>query len=112
MSFLLMRVLFNWIVIVNLLKWKKGSAQKLKPCAKHPKQVYVWAAILKRGPSQMLVFERMMEAKFYAKEILENTLLPLIHNYFPNGHCFQQDNDPKHTSRLATDYMTAVGIKW
>ena len=41
-----------------------------------------------------------MDATFYVKEILEKTLLPFIESRFPNGHRFQQDNDPKQRSRL------------
>ena len=45
-------------------------------------------------------------------EILESTLLPFIEEKFPHGHRFMQDNDPKHTCRVATSYYEAKGINW
>ena len=45
-------------------------------------------------------------------EILETTLLPFIEEKFPRGHRFMQDNDPKHTCRVATSYYAAKGINW
>ncbi len=47
-------------------------------------------------------------------EILEKTLLPFIRNEFPSPsvHRFMQDNDPKHTSRLAQNFFARHGINW
>ena len=46
------------------------------------------------------------------EEILGRTLVPFIQSKFAESHRFQQDNDPKHTSRLAKDYMEQQGINW
>lgn len=37
--------------------------------------------------------------------ILEGTLLPFIEGIYPEGHKFMMDNDPKHTSGYAADWM-------
>ena len=90
-------------------KWEQP---KLKGKPKHPVKVHVWAGISKRGPTELMVFEGIMDAQFYVSEILSNGLLPFIRRTFPDGHRFQQDNDPKHTSRLASNFMEDNGINW
>ena len=45
-------------------------------------------------------------------EILRTTLLPFIAEKYPGGHRFMQDNDPKHTSRLAVSFFEANGVNW
>jgi len=91
---------------------RKWEPPKLKGKPKHPIKVHVWAGISKRGPTKLIVFEGIMDAQFYVAEILSNGLLPFIQEKFPDDHRFQQDNDPKHTSRLASSFMTENGINW
>ena len=45
-------------------------------------------------------------------QILKKTLLPFIRKVYPDDHRFQQDNDPKHTSRHAEEYMEENNINW
>jgi len=52
-----------------------------------------------------------MDAVLYV-EILHKTLLPFIAEKYPMGYRFMQDNDPKHTSRLAQDFFMEKGINW
>ena len=51
-----------------------------------------------------------MDSEFYTESILGDTLLPFINRNFPDGHRFQQDNDPKLTSKMARSFMTDHGI--
>ena len=44
--------------------------------------------------------------------ILDKTLIPFINSVYPEHHRFMQDNDPKHTSRLAAEYMSSKGVNW
>lgn len=45
-------------------------------------------------------------------EILDETLLPFIRDVYPDGHKFMQDNDPKHTSGYAGEWMKDHGVNW
>ena len=45
-------------------------------------------------------------------DILGQTLLPFIRDVFPDGHRFMQDNDPKHVSNLAKEFLRTNGVNW
>ena len=52
-----------------------------------------------------------MDAPLYI-EILSKTLIPFLHEVYPDRHRFMQDNDPKHTSRAAKSYIAENCINW
>lgn len=78
---------------------------------KHPLKVHVWAGISMRGPTKICIFDGTMDAELYV-HILQTTLLPFIAEKYPEGHRFMQDNDPKHTSWLATEFFASHGVNW
>ena len=45
-------------------------------------------------------------------EILDKTLLPFIAAVYPDGHKFMQDNDPKHASNMAKDWLQEKSVNW
>ena len=45
-------------------------------------------------------------------EILEKTLLPFIRNVYPDSHRFMADNDPKHTSCHAKEFLIDHNVNW
>ena len=79
--------------------------------AKHPVKVHVWAGIILRGRWGICVFEGKMNAPLYTS-ILDSTLVPFLQDLFPEHHRFMQDNNPKHTSKLARRFLVEANINW
>ena len=63
------------------------------------------------GPTDICIFEGIMKAPLYT-EILRRTLLPFIQHTCPGGHRFMQDNDPKHTSKVAQQFLQDNHVNW
>ena len=79
--------------------------------AKHPVKVHIWAGVSVRGATSICIFEGMMDADLYV-DILKETLVPFLHEVYPDSHRFMQDNDPKHTSKKAQHFFHAHDICW
>ena len=93
----------------------KKSLNKCLPKPKHPLKLHVWAGISRRGPTKITIFEGIMDSEFYTFSILNDNLVPFIAETFPDGHRFQQDNDPKHRSLMARNFLEEHNInfpKW
>jgi hypothetical protein len=91
---------------------QKGQPVPRHPKPKHPFSVMVWGGISKKGRTDLAIFNGIMKAPFYANKILGERLVGHIEAHYPNGHRFQQDNDPKHTSKLAQKFMQDHNINW
>ena len=78
---------------------------------KHPTKVHVWAGISKKGRTGICIFDGIMKKELYVS-ILEGTLLPFINNVYPDEHKFMQDNDPKHTSGYAQQWIVDNRVNW
>lgn len=74
--------------------------------------VMVWGCLTPYGPGRLVRIEGRMNAEKYV-EVLKEGLLGTIHHYgmAPRGIVFQQDNDPKHTSRLAKAWLADEGFE-
>ena len=54
------------------------------------------------------IFDGIMDANGF----IETGLLPFIREKVPTSHRLIMDNDPKHTSRAAKQYMEKEEIMW
>lgn len=90
----------------------KGHGNRQIPKPKHPLKVHVWAGISRKGPTQIFVFEGIMDSQFYTEHILGNVLKPFVAEEYPTNHRFCQDNDPKHRSKYTRKYMADNEINW
>ena len=90
---------------------KKGQLRKFKPRPKHPLKVHIWGGISKRGATQIVIFTGILTATRFT-EVIKAGLLPLIAAEFPNDHRFQQDNDPKHSSKYAQAFLQSNNVRW
>ena len=94
------------------MRIKVGRERVYKPAAKHALKVHVWAGISKRGATNICIFDQIMDAPLYV-QILEGFLIPFIEDRFQGtNYRFMQDNDPKHTSRLAKTFYEEKGLNW
>jgi len=83
-------------------RWYKG-VRPIRPMPKDRTKVFAWGGFCAIGKTSLFCFRRIMDAKFYV-EILQNHI-PEINRMLGGRWRLQQDNDPKHTSRLATEFL-------
>ena len=101
----LMRQRFK-LKCIDVRCYKRGKNPRYKPKPKHPLNVHVWAVISYRGCTILCIFEGKINTPLFI-QILRCSLLPFIKSVYPDGHCFVQDNDPKHCSQLARQFLGA-----
>ncbi len=66
--------------------------------------VMVWTCFCQSGSGPIHRINGIMDAQVY-RNILTNVLLPHSEDNLPLNWMFQQDNDPKHTSRLVRQWF-------
>ena len=93
------------------MKCIRGEQTPMAPVPKHPLKIHLWAGISKRGATGLFMFTNCLDGPSYCL-ILEQTLLPFAQEAFPEGYRFWQDNDPKHTSKVARKFYEENGINW
>jgi transposase len=83
-------------------RWHKGI-RPIRPMPKDRAKIFAWGGFCIMGKTSLFCFRRIMNAEFYV-EILKNHI-PEIDEMLGDDWRLQQDNDPKHTSCLAKDFL-------
>ena len=92
-----------------MMLYEERKTQKPRP--KHPLKVHIWAGISCRGATSVVIFIGTL-VTMKLTEIFEASLIPFIRKVYPEKHQLMQDNDPKHASKVATQYLEDNGIVW
>ena len=85
------------------------------PTVKHSGSVIVWGCMHTSGVGQIAFIGSRMNAEMDIDILLNNLELSARSLGLGNDFIFQQDNDPKHTSRKAQQFFIKNGInllKW
>ena len=85
-------------------RWSKFPQQEWKRIPKNRQKVMVWGAFSIKGQISCHSFRRTMDGPYYV-QILENNLLDEARAQFGRRWRFQLDNDPKHTSNIARQFL-------
>jgi len=86
----------------TITQWYKGK-RPVRPIPKNRQKIHAWGGFSAYGKTSLYCFTGIMNAEFYVT-ILEEQL-PEVREMLGNNWRFQQDNDPKHTSRLAKNFL-------
>lgn len=86
--------------------WSKSRKRFVIRTVKHPIKIHVWGCFSKQGFGNLYAFNFNLNAEKMIK-IYKNALLPSARNMFgkkSENWVLQEDNDPKHRSRLCSKW--------
>ena len=90
-------------------RWHKDSENLIQRLLKSYQKVMAWGGISRKEKTPLFCFTDIMDGPYYVN-ILQNQLLPATQNMYRRSWRLQQDNDPKHTSRVAKEFIAKNGI--
>ena len=89
----------------NCIKvWSPTPAREVKKMPKFQRKLMFWAGIYFGGRTKIHIIEGIMTAQVY-RGIVDTHVKPLFSKKNRSKLIFQQDNDPKHTSKLLKEYL-------
>jgi Fe2+ or Zn2+ uptake regulation protein len=87
----------------NTIKHWYKNARPIRPMPKDRSKIFAWGGFCIKGTTSLFCFRQIMTGKFYT-EILEKHI-PEVRRMLGSRWRLQQDNDPKHTSRIAKEFL-------
>lgn len=93
--------------------WTTGIHRKVLRFVKHPQKIHVWGCFCSSGFGRLYIFKENLDSNKLIN-IYKKALLPSIKKFGfqHNNDCwFQEDNDPKHTSKAAKKWKSENNIK-
>lgn len=112
------RVIFSdeSTIYLNQVKgrvWNLPEKKKVARTVKHPTKCNLWGCFSSKGFGRVICFKEDLDAELLCK-IYKRGLLPTAIGQFgsePSSWKLLEDNDPKHTSKLATKWREENGIE-
>ena len=89
----------------NTIKHWYKNVRPIRPMPKDRSKIFAWGGFCVKGKTSLFCFRRIMDGKYYT-EILEKHI-PEIRSMLRDEWRLQQDNDPKHTSRVAREFLNS-----
>lgn len=102
-----------WASSITPRAWSTADNRLVERTVKHPVKVHVWGCFSKRGFGNLNLFTGTLNA-VKMNQIYQKALLPSARRLFPSpseSWILQEDNDPKHRSRLCTAWKLDNGIE-
>jgi len=86
----------------TIKRWYKNT-RPVRLMPKDRRKIFAWGGFCIKGKTSLFCFRGIMDSKLYV-EIVERHL-PEVNRMLRKKWRFQQDNDPKHTSRMAKNFF-------
>jgi transposase len=93
----------------TIKRWSKNWKKEKKCVPKNRQKIHCWGGFSIKGLIGIHTFKRIMDGPYYTV-ILKNHMLVNAKKQFGTRWTFQQDNDPKHTSKVAKKFFEDENI--
>jgi len=93
--------------------WQFPGQRKIFRSVKHPLKINVWGCFSASGFGELVYFQRNLNADFMVT-VYKRGLLPSVEYLFGDdseGWILQEDNDPKHRSKLVSRWKKENNIE-
>ena len=94
-----------WLNRGKVRMWTKSGRKRTQKTTEHSPKLHIWAAFSSFGTFPLCIFRQNLDAQFFIK-ILEWHLLTQADVFHGNRWFLVQDNDPKHRSKLAQEWVS------